>query len=102
MNWVSFVVLAVLVSQKSVVRHAPLSCFTISSCLGSDEPLRRPISLVGPERVGLVTGGQLHAFGQDDFSSLSLHLFISGDCRPKIVLMCFSNDELHTCKVLNI
>ncbi len=66
--------------------------------LGLTEPLRRLISLVGPEGVGLVSGGHLHAVGQDDFSSLSLHLFISGDCGPQIVLMCFSDDELHTCR----
>ncbi len=62
MNWASFVVLACLVSQKSVVHpcHVPLC----PHVLGLTEPLRRPISVVGPEGVGLVSGGHLHAVGR--------------------------------------
>lgn len=71
-NWTSFVVQANL----SVVRHAPLSCFTSPHVSGLNEPPRRPISIVGPEGVGLVSGGRLHEVGQDDISSLSLSSFI--------------------------
>lgn len=44
---------------------------------GLSEPLRRSISLVGPEGVGLVSGGRLHAATQDDVSSLFLFIYLS-------------------------